>query len=92
MLTDEEAAYFQDMEALFRHPGWQRLTEELDRSLAAAPEDGFWGVKDWNELLVRRATIEARRTLRDYPEAVSGRKEHLLLSRVEDMPETDGRE
>lgn len=82
MLTDEEGSYFRDMESLFNQPGWTRLVKELDASIDGVDVASFWGAKSYEEILVLRAKLEERRTLRDYPSIIEQRRADTIAQRV----------
>ena len=76
-LSDDEQSYFLDMESLFNHPGWERLTREIRAELDVLPADAFLHAKAWEDVLKHRARHEALKTLVSYPEAVELRRRNL---------------
>ena len=82
MLTDEEGSYFRDMESLFNHPGWARLTKELDAAIDGMDSTLFWGAKSYEEILIMRAKLEERRRLRDYADIIERSKSDVIAQRL----------
>lgn len=77
LLSDDEKSYFMDMESLFNHPGWTRLTAEMQKELDVAPLETFLHAKNWDDVLAARAREAVLRTLVDYPERTEQRREAL---------------
>lgn len=85
LLSDDEQSYFMDMESLFNHVGWERLTREMRAELDAIPQEAFLHAKAWEDVHKARARHEALKTLISYPEAVELRRQHLESQRASEV-------
>jgi hypothetical protein len=77
LLSDDEKSYFMDMESLFNHPGWTRLTTEMRKELEHIPQEVFTHAKTWETILEARARESVLRTFVEYPDAIEQRRAAL---------------
>lgn len=77
LLSDDELSYFMDMESLFNHPGWARLTKEIKAEADRTPAATFDTAKTWEDVLRAREWRRALETFLSYPEAVEQRRANI---------------
>lgn len=89
LLSDDELGYFMDMESLFNHPGWARLTKEIKAKLDTIPGVMFASAKSWEEMMVARVRHEELTTLLYYPQLIEQRRGNLERERTLQIEELD---
>lgn len=90
LLSDDEKSYFMDMESLFNHPGWARLTKEIQAEVDRQPEATFDNAKSWDDVLSARQWRKALLTMISYPDHVDQRRSNLERQKqlmIEDLNE-----
>jgi len=87
LLSDDEKAYFIDMESLFNHPGWERLTREMRAEAELIPQSAFRSASNFEKIIEARARLEALETLIGYPDAVDQRRQHLEMIKQQAIEE-----
>jgi len=85
LLSDDEQSYFMEMESLFNHPGWARLTRELEAEIAAVPAEQFERAKSYDDILVARARYDALKTFVAYPQHVEIRRQQIEQAKALDI-------
>jgi len=85
LLSDDEQSYFMEMESLFNHPGWARLTRELQAEIDALPVESFERAKTFEHILVARARHEVLKTFVDYPQAIELRRQHIAAAKAAEI-------
>lgn len=81
LLNDDEQDYFREMESLFNHPGWERLTKELENELKAVPDRTLDTAKSWDDVLAARSWRRSIQTMLAYPAAVDNRRANIERER-----------
>lgn len=92
LLSDDERAYFMEMESLFNHPGWARLCREMQHEIDTVPMVAFDNAKTWDELLKARARVQALRELMTYDKAVDLRRLNIEQERLSAIEEVSSHE
>lgn len=90
LLSDDELGFFMDMESLFNHPGWERLTKEIAAEVSALPATIFASAKSWEALLAARERYAALQTLLAYPTLMDQRRANLEREREAQIEEVNG--
>lgn len=88
LLSDDEKNYFMDMESLFNHPGWTRLTTEMQKELDQIPLDAFRYAKNYEMMQEARARETVLRTFVEYPQAIEDRRtalEEMKRQQIEEV-------
>lgn len=81
LLSDDEQSYFMEMESLFNHPGWTRLSKEILAEAQALPARMFAAAKSWEDVQQARARFEALETLLSYPSHIDQRRANIERER-----------
>jgi hypothetical protein len=82
LLSDDELGYFMDMESLFNHPGWARLSREIQAEMRSLPDITFASAKSWDDIVKARVRYEAIETLLNYPQSIEQRRSNLERERA----------
>lgn len=85
LLSDDELGYFMDMESLFNHPGWARLTKELKAKLDMLPAVMFASAKSYEEVQAARIRHEELTTLLHYPQLLEQRRANIERERAAEI-------
>jgi hypothetical protein len=78
MLTDDQKAFFMDMENLFNSPGWARLNQGWLTEMKALPEAAFFNSKTIEELDSERVRLRLLSELVGLPQTIEQMKEAIL--------------
>ena len=89
LLSDDELGYFMDMESLFNHPGWARLTKEIALKLQQIPDVTFATAKSYEDVITARVRHEELTTLLHYQQIVEQRRENLEREKQARIDELD---
>lgn len=90
LLSDDELGYFMDMESLFNHPGWARLSREIQTEMKTLPDIIFASAKSWDDVVRARVRYEAIETLLNYPQSIEQRRANLEHERAAQIEEVNG--
>lgn len=77
-LTDQQKAFFDDMENTFNSAGWDRLTQGWRQERDSIPEAVFLNAKSMDDILVARTRYELLTELLQLAEFISAKKKHTL--------------
>jgi hypothetical protein len=89
LLRDDELGYFMDMESLFNHPGWARLTKEIADEMKLAPEVTFATAKCWEDVQRAKDRYTALQTLVNLPNETQMKRAELEASRLSQIEEVN---
>ena len=79
-----------DMESLFNHPGWERLTKEIAAEVSVLPAQIFASAKSWDAVLAARERYAALQTLLTYPTLMEQRRANIERERLAQIEEVNG--
>ena len=82
LLSDDELGYFIDMESLFNHPGWARLSKEIAAEMKNAPEVTFATAKSWDDVTRARDRYTALQTMLNLPNEVQMKRDAIEAERA----------
>jgi len=77
-LTDEQKAFFMDMESLFNHPGWARLKQGWQAEFDALPQSSFYNAKSMEDMLADRTRLRLLHELLELPAQIERMKQEIL--------------
>jgi hypothetical protein len=77
-LTDEQKAFFMDMESLFNHPGWARLRQGWQTEFEAIPQASFYNAKSMDDMLADRTRMRLLHELIELPAQIERMKQEIL--------------
>lgn len=77
-LTQEQIAFFRDMEQTFMTPGWTRLVKGWKDEAEALPQIAFFSGKDMADIETARVRFSLLQELINLPEVLQARHQELL--------------